>query len=234
MAGNRHVFKPVKFIAEKSNGIGKTKPGAKVGKWTISHYVGDDIHQKDRWNCICECGNKIDAVSGSHIRTGKSLSCGCARGRPVHGATSNYQETTEYGSWRAMTERCSNFNNNSYHRYGGRGIKVCEEWKNFSEFLKDMGKKPTPKHTIERIDVNGNYEKNNCKWIVNTQQARNTTRTAYAVIDGKNQLVIDLCKEKGLSISAIRSKVCREKISYQEAVDFYLNRKIKCPTTSPS
>lgn len=79
----------------------------------------------------------------------------------------------EYNSWRAMKERCDNKKYHAYNRYGGRGIRYCERWKDFANFLHDMGRKPTPKHSLDRIDNDGDYCPENCRWATQTEQVRN-------------------------------------------------------------
>lgn len=93
-------------------------------------------------------------------------------GNPTHGL----YHTPENGIWRAMLARCRNPNSTAYHKYGARGIAVCERWHRFENFLADMGERPTPKHSIDRIDVLGNYEPGNCRWATPDEQARNKRR----------------------------------------------------------
>lgn len=142
--------------------------GLKIGGWTISSEfkkVRTSIH----WKCKCECGIE-KFVLGSSITSGKSNSCGCLnRKNKRHGLS----KTTEYYSWNAMMSRCYNEKNIGYNLYGGKGITVCEEWHSFENFLRDMGKKPDKEYTIDRIDGEKNYSKENCRWATKTQQTRN-------------------------------------------------------------
>lgn len=127
------------------------------------------------WLCQCKCGNQT-FVRSSHIRSGKTKSCGCLRIERItkhgHRRYHNGGESPTYKSWKSMIQRCENFNNNRYYLYGGRGIKVCEGWKEFKSFLADMGERPKGK-TLDRIDPNGDYEPSNCRWATSKQQARN-------------------------------------------------------------
>jgi hypothetical protein len=129
------------------------------------------------WKCLCDCGSET-VVSSTHLSSGHSKSCGCfsieekskRKTNLVHGM----EGTTEYRSWRAMKDRCYRKNNKKYHLYGGRGITVCDEWKNsFAEFFKHVGLKPSPKHTIDRIDNNHGYEVGNVRWATATEQNNN-------------------------------------------------------------
>jgi len=137
------------------------------------------------WECICDCGT-IRIVVRGNLLSGGVKSCGCLKSdvsrNSKHGLTNGRNATINgkkranrigtYSSWEAMRSRCNNPNNPGYHWYGGRGIKVCERWDDFDNFLWDMGERPEGK-TLDRIDVNGNYEKSNCKWSTPLEQTQN-------------------------------------------------------------
>lgn len=139
-----------------------------------------------KWLCECECG-KEKVVAASHLRMGKTISCGCFKANALkersvtHGMSSVGKATPEYRAWLSIKERCLNPKSKSYYQYGGRGIKVFDEWvNNFIPFYKYVGKRPTSKHSIDRFPNNdGDYEPNNVRWATPIEQASNKRITRF-------------------------------------------------------
>lgn len=141
--------------------------GQKFGRLMVTGYTGRKRGLHYEVLCLCECGNILETATTSLVQ-GSRVSCGC------HQIKHGMCDSQEYSSWKGMKSRCYVTSNARYHDYGGRGIEVCERWRNsFENFYADMGGKPTPLHSIEREDVNGHYEPGNCVWATPAEQSRN-------------------------------------------------------------
>lgn len=130
----------------------------------------------------------------------------------------NKSETSEYTSWESMKQRCNNSNNKHYKNYGGRGIKVCEEWNTFDKFLLDMGPRPEKSYSLDRIDVNGNYCKENCKWSSRYTQDRNRRSSVYLEYKGKTYILQDLANIVNLNQQTIQKRL-KKGMSVEEAIN---------------
>jgi hypothetical protein len=153
------------------------------------------------WRCRCVCGRIVD-VDPRRLNSKMTRSCGClqrdvtARRCLKHGGA----DTREYEIWSGIKKRCYNTRCRSYSDYGGRGITMSERWRNsFAAFLADMGSSPTPLHTIERRDVNGPYDPDNCEWIPASQQSRNRRCVRELTFSGRTMLLSDWARELGFT-----------------------------------
>ncbi len=164
------------------------------------------------WNCICDCGNSISVRSNS-LKDGNTKSCGCLYNESrktinlKHGEANN---SKEYKAWLSMKRRCLDSNDKRYHDYGGRGIIICHQWVNsYETFLKDIGRAPSIKHSLDRIKVNGNYNPRNCKWSTVIEQQNNMRSNVIITYNDKTQTLAQWCRELGLKYGTIRTRLSR-------------------------
>lgn len=175
------------------------------------------------WLCRCDCGKEKEILYGSLIN-GFTKSCGCLNkeivSKPRKHGFGGYASgrKSEYFAWQNMKDRCNNINNPRYKDYGGRGIKVCERWfleNGFINFITDMGMKPSKKHSIERVNNDGNYEPSNCIWATQKIQTHNKRRTVRHTINGETMIQEDWANKLGIKSSYICYHLKRGK-SFQE------------------
>jgi hypothetical protein len=162
--------------------------GKRFFRWKVIKY-SETRDGRAYWLCQCKCGNTGIVYAGSLTR-GLSKSCGCWRvetgilmGRSRKGSEGNYgavrihgeaiEATSEYRCWVSLRSRCNNKNDHHWPNYGGRGIKVCKRWNSYKNFLADMGRRPSPEHSIDRIDNDGDYKPSNCRWATGSEQQHN-------------------------------------------------------------
>lgn len=182
--------------------------GKRFGKLTvikISRHKNMKDGKRILWLCECDCGNFSEVLTYS-LKSGNTKSCGCKKyegNRRSHGLS----KSSEYHIWNDIKQRCHNSNNSAYYNYGSRGIRVCNRWLNsFEDFITDMGNRPSHKHTIDRIDNNGDYSPENCRWATRKEQSRNTGRTK--IIEWKNEYhcLKDWSKIIGINYSTLQNR----------------------------
>lgn len=179
--------------------------GQRYGALVVIERAGtDDKNRQPLWLCECDCGNKT-IVRSNGLRSGNTKSCGCGSGFQQKQKNPSYKngksKTRLYSIWSAMKTRCYNTRAASYKNYGGRGISVCEEWKNnfsvFYEWSIQNGYKDDL--SIDRIDVNGNYHPENCRWATSKQQSCNTRRNIFITIEGETHLLLEWADISGIN-----------------------------------
>lgn len=185
--------------------------GQRFARLFVKARVENNRRGRAVWKCLCDCGNTVTVNAGSLI-SGNTKSCGClkhdvgvanGKARRRHGMT----KSKAWICWDSMLQRCNNPNHKSYHHYGGRGISVCERWHVFENFYDDMGE-PNGL-TLDRIDVNGNYDKANCRWATMKEQGRNTRVNRFLTLDGETMTIADFTERYDLSDNMIADRLKR-------------------------
>jgi len=176
----------------------------KFGRLTVIAFHSIQKHKRI-WLCLCDCGNTTLLSTGA-LKTGNTKSCGCARIAANKSRTTERRRLPEFYVWSGMIARCYNPNDGSYERYGGRGITVCERWLNFDNFILDMGRRPSSKHSIERINNSSGYEPANCKWALPSEQARNRRSTVFLTYQGITLCMLDWANLLGLKKGTLSNR----------------------------
>lgn len=197
--------------------------GMRFGRLVAIEDAGGTSRGIRLWRCKCDCGKEA-VVAVNNLRSGHSKSCGCLSVETtgtlfrVHGLT----DTPEHLTWMDMKRRCSDPSRSDFERYGGRGTVVCEQWNaSFMSFLSAVGKKPTPLHSIDRIDSRGHYScgqcdeciRNgwtmNCRWATISQQCRNRRSNRFFEINGETMCLTDWCRKYGVGVGTARYRLSR-------------------------
>lgn len=185
-------------------------PGQRFGRMTVVYELVERVHQKRAYLCQCECGEATVKTSAALFKG--IVSCGCyARenasiAHKTHGY-SNDRKSRVYRIWINMRVRCSKPNAPDYARYGGRGIQVCARWQSFENFLADMGLPPSAIHTLDRKNVNGNYELDNCKWSTQTEQQRNRRNNVVLSYGGLTLILTEWAEATGIQAGTIGRRI---------------------------
>lgn len=201
--------------------------GARFNRLTVVADGGRDIKKNIRWLCLCDCGGKALALAHD-LKAGKVKSCGCLTKEGTHWthghARKGKNRNPTYNVWATMIQRCTNPNDRSWARYGGRGIKVCKSWLTFEGFYADMGDKPKGL-TLERVDVSKGYNSKNCVWDTHHAQSRNKRSNVVVTVDGESKILADWVKYIGVSKSAIYYRKYKKQESYEQIVRYFLNQR---------
>jgi hypothetical protein len=211
--------------------------GLKYGKLTVLEKTVQKSNREYLWKCLCECGNIHFALKGN-LERGMVRSCGCLYKEMVckrglkHGQSTN--RTLVYRRWQSMKDRCENPNQKYYLNYGGRGIKVCDNWlgKNgFINFFNEMGNPPTSEHTLDRINVNDGYYAENCRWATRMEQSNNMRTNRRYEYNGVIDTIANLSRKYNINANTIIGRIKRGwsiKKAIEEPIKKYcINRRAK-------
>lgn len=191
--------------------------GKRFGRLVVKRFAGTDRFGNLRWECVCDCGNET-VVRTNALRTGNTKSCGCLQREitstnfRTHGLSQGAHGETPrlYFVWTAMRKRCRNPKDKHHIYYGNRGITVCEEWSDYQKFHDwSMSNGYRSGLTIERIDNNGNYEPNNCKWIPQKEQGWNTRKNRLITFHNATKCLAEWALKLGMNDGTLRSRVHR-------------------------
>ncbi len=197
---------------KKQKIIAKTKlktVGERFGIVTVTKLLGRDQNGVLSYEYRCDCGN-IGKSSRSNLigRNSSVRSCGCLKRKATskRNRTHGLSKTPEYEIWSGIKKRCFNSRYKDFKYYGGRGIGMSPRWNHFINFLKDMGKRPSKKHGVDRINNNGDYSPENCRWAIHETQMNNTRRNVYVSYMGKKMTMAQYAKAKGINYERARLK----------------------------
>lgn len=192
--------------------------GQRFGHWTVLRRAGSSARGEPLWLCRCDCETEL-ARDGNSLRRGLSKSCGCTANEGRKAANKTHGESdrggkqaasVEYRAWQSMKRRCGNPRDSGFAHYGGRGIAVCERWRDdFLAFLADVGRRPSPDHSLDRIDVNGNYEPGNVRWATRVVQMRNRRSTVLITVNGVTRCAKDWATALGGSTRLVVARIAR-------------------------
>jgi hypothetical protein len=179
----------------------------RFGRLTVLRRIGTTSYGQPQWLCRCDCGKETTPM-GNSLRSGLTTSCGCLRLETVteHGETGS----PEFTVWQMMIQRCENPKTKSYPRYGGRGITVCDRWReSFAAFLEDMGKRPSAAHTLERGDNDQGYNPENCRWATPLEQGRNKANNHWIEFNGERRTLMEWCRHLGMKKNTLINRLSR-------------------------
>lgn len=182
---------------------------------------------KHRWNVACDCGG-TSSVRGGNLVSGLTKSCGCRKSKAsrMNLTTHGMSGTRTHRIWKAMKQRCRDPNASNFKHYGGRGIRIADQWLDFVRFHEDMGECP-PDHSIDRIDVNGHYEPGNCRWVRQAEQVKNTRRNIMVEHNGASVCLKDFAKAVGLSYGAICHEMRERNADVHTAISRVRDRHLR-------
>lgn len=180
-----------------------------LNAWLFYPSIRENKGKNSRWICRCDCGAEV-IVFGYALKNGNTKSCGCLQkelAKTVH-TTHSFAHISEYRIWRNIKQRCYNPKHDSYKDYGGRGITMCDEWKeSFEAFYRDMGPRPSHHHSIDRRDNDKGYSKDNCRWATWEEQNSNKRNSVFYEYKGIFKTLPAWCRELNLNYSTMKSRI---------------------------
>lgn len=185
--------------------------GERFGRWTIVGSAGVDATRHALVRVRCDCGFER-VVSALSLRNGNSKSCGCLRDDVLRARGAVRSRVRGYAAWASMIRRCHDATDDKFHLYGERGIHVCDAWRGdagFATWKRDMGPRPSLKHSVDRIDNDKGYEPGNCRWATQSEQMNNTRVNRRLTVDGKTMTLAQWGRETGLAPTVIHCRISR-------------------------
>lgn len=191
----------------------QTMLGKRFGRLTVIEFAGVSRTRKSMWICKCDCGAVTSPIPGYRLRGGSTQSCGCLKVEKLIERSTKHSKcfTRLYRIWAGMKDRCYNPGATKYHRYGARGIKVCDEWLNDFQVFHDwaLSNGYGENLTIDRIDNDGNYCPQNCRWATNEEQCNNREHHILLTIGGETKTIAQWAKDTGLKYRTIHARYNR-------------------------
>jgi hypothetical protein len=210
---------------KRRSGLPSNLTGMIFGRLTVGNYSHHSSSGHDQWVCKCSCGNST-TVGSYALFDGRTVSCGCyGMEQRMKAIVKHRQSKTKvYFRWKSMHKRCSNPNDRQFMDYGGRGIRVCDRWREFENFLSDMGQPPLG-GMLERIDNNSDYSPENCKWATRTEQNNNTRKNRFIEHGGVRLTISQWARRLGITPALLSARIGRLGWTMERAMTGYEQTK---------
>lgn len=218
--------------------------GDRIGRLTISKEVEPRVSASGKrrraFLCVCECGNQVTVLRTNLVK-GNTNSCGCYQRDAAREAATIHGEcvtkrSRAYAAWANMIARCTNKSRQGWSDYGGRGIKVCDQWRHFENFFADMGRPPDGT-SIDRIDNDRDYEPSNCRWSTIVEQQRNKRTNVFIEYEGQTKTIAEWAEVLGVNYHTLRARIVRQKLPLDVAMtnsDLRFNDRVDALRSKPT
>jgi hypothetical protein len=195
--------------------------GQRFGRLVVTGRNYESVSRYAMWNFTCDCGG-AGITRTSSLNNGHTKSCGCIQKESASSfakATHGLRGSSEYRIWSLIKDRCLNSKTKAFRYYGGRGITVCDRWKDsFENFIEDMGPRPSPKHSIDRTNNDGNYEPGNCRWATRVQQMNNKRSNVNITFNGVTKTAAQWSREVSVRSATLRARIFKYGWSAERAL----------------